>query len=94
MLCYYTAAHKRVAINNRHIASVHEGNKSFKCKICGYSCSQKSHINQNVVSVHEKNKALKCNICSSLKTQTSMNQHIATVHERIKPFKCCRSERE
>ena len=40
---------------NRHIASVHEGKKPFKCDICDYSFSEKSSMNKHVKSVHGGN---------------------------------------
>ena len=38
----------------RHIISVHEGNKPFRCSICGYKFSQKWVLKKHMVSVHEK----------------------------------------
>ena len=36
-----------------HVSSVHERKKTFKCDICDYSFSQKSHLKIHVASVHE-----------------------------------------
>ena len=47
----------------RHIESVHEGKKPFKCETCEYTYSQKSHLNQHVAKVHEGKKPFKCQIC-------------------------------
>ena len=40
----------------RHIASVHEGKKTFKCEFCDFSSFQKGNVNQHVAVVHEKKK--------------------------------------
>ena len=39
----------------RHIESVHEGKKHFKCKICDASFSQKVNMNEHIALVHEGN---------------------------------------
>ena len=46
---------------NRHVSSVHEGNKPFKYDICNYRspCKgdlKKSTFKKHVASVHERNK--------------------------------------
>ena len=38
-----------------HVASVHEGNKPFKCDICDYSCSLKQYMKQHVAKKHKGN---------------------------------------
>ena len=43
---------------NKHVASVHEGKKPFKCDICDRSFSLKSHMNRHVASVHEGKKVV------------------------------------
>ena len=48
---------------NKHVESVHEGKKPFKCDICDYSSSQKGHLKTHVASVHEGQKTFKCHIC-------------------------------
>ena len=50
---------------DRHIASVHEGKKPFKCDISDYSCFQKSSMSEHVTSVHEGKKSFKCDICDN-----------------------------
>ena len=49
---------------NKHVASVHERKKPFKCEICDYSCAQKRSLNIHVAAVHEGNKPFKCDQCS------------------------------
>ena len=36
-----------------HIASVHEGNKPFKCELCDHSFSRKDVLNRHVESVQK-----------------------------------------
>ena len=43
--------------------SVHEENKSFKCKICDCNLSWKDQMKQHVLSVHEGNYVMQCDIC-------------------------------
>ena len=71
----------------RHVASVHEERKSFKCDICEYTCSQKSVMNRHVASVHTENKPFKCGVCDykcSRKDQLNrhVKKHVAKRHER------------
>ena len=73
----------------RHLASVHEGKKPFKCDICDYICSQKMDMNRHIASVHEGKKPFKCVICDySCSQKGNMSTHVASVHEGTKPFKC------
>ena len=49
---------------NRHVESVHEGKKPFKCDICDYrDALKRGQINRHVASVHEEKKPFKCDIC-------------------------------
>ena len=36
----------------RHVASIHEEKRPFKCEICDYSCTEKRDISRHVGSVH------------------------------------------
>ena len=68
---------------------VHEGKKPFKCDICDYCSSRKSHMNRHIESVHEGKKPFKCEICDySCSLKKTMKIHAASVHEGLKPFKC------
>ena len=75
---------------NKHVESVHERKKPFKCNnICDYSCSQKGHLKPHVASVHEVKKPFKCNIYYCKCSQNNIkNNHVESIHERKKPFKC------
>ena len=57
--------------------------KSFSCKICSHSFSQKGHLRRHVASIHEEKKSFKCEKCDYKCSQKgSMKQHVASVHER------------
>ena len=43
---------------NKHIMSVHDRNKPFKCKLCKYAAFCKSDLKKNEISVHKKTKPL------------------------------------
>ena len=62
----------------KHVASVHEGKKPFKCDLCGYRGSDKGNLKRHVSSVHEGNKPFKCEICDyscSLKDNMEKDGH-------------------
>ena len=65
---------------NKHVPIIHEGMKSFKCKMCGYCFSQR---------VHEGQKPFKCKNCDYRSSQKGeLNKHVSTMHKGIKSFKC------
>jgi uncharacterized Zn-finger protein len=47
----------------RHIESVHEGKKPYKCKLYEESLSVKRHLKKHIESVHDGKKPLKCEFC-------------------------------
>ena len=58
---------------NRHVISIHEGKKPFKCDICDYTGFLKRK-NKNSDIFHVERKPFKCSI------KSSMNRHVALVH--------------
>ena len=48
---------------NKHVTSVHEGKKSFKCEVCHYRSSQKDDLKKHIAAVHEGKKPFKCEVC-------------------------------
>ena len=44
----------------RHMSSIHENRKAFKCEICDYSCFLKGNMKRHMVTIHEEKKAFKC----------------------------------
>ena len=41
---------------NKHVASIYEEKKPFKCDICDYECSQKGSMNRHTATVHKGKK--------------------------------------
>ena len=71
----------------KHIVSVHEEERPFKCDICEFRCSQKGNMTTHVASVHEGKKPFKCGLCDySCSANRSMKKHVASVHEEERPL--------
>ena len=49
---------------NRHVASVHENKKKFKCKIFDHKFCNTSNLKKHVASIHENKKPFRCKIGS------------------------------
>ena len=47
----------------KHVQSVHEKKKPFKCDICDYSCSNKNVLKKHVTAVHDEKQPFKFEIC-------------------------------
>ena len=78
----------------KHVASVHEKNKPFKCEVCNYSCALKRNLQAHTKAVHDRKKhdnkkPFLCPICgNSYSLKPNLKRHIEAVHEKNKPFKC------
>ena len=73
-----------------HMTSVHEGKKTFKCKICEKKFAYKSNFITHGKSVHEGIKPVKSDICDTSFTQKEpLKKHMALVHD----FKLPKGER-
>ena len=71
----------------RHLESVHEGIKPFKCNICGKGSASNGEMKKHVETVHEGKKPFKCTTCNSCYTRkTTLNKHIKSVHESMNQF--------
>ena len=65
-----------------HIASIHEGIKTFKCEVCDFKTAKKINIiNWHAQSVHEGIKPFQC-IMSEHKAglKATLKVHIEAVH--------------
>ena len=49
----------------KHINSVHNGKKPYKCTICEHNCSTNTQLNVHISAVHEGNKPHKCLNCDA-----------------------------
>ena len=87
----------------RHILTVHEKIKPFKCEVesCLSTFVDRSSQNKHMKNVHEMvkpvkepvkelNESIVCPVCGkSLKGKPKdLRKHISSVHEKIKPFSC------
>ena len=45
-----------------NISSGHEGKKTFGCKICGKSFTEKTNLAAHISAIHEGKKQFKCGI--------------------------------
>ena len=73
----------------KHIATVHEGKRSYKCQSCNSKFHSKDGLNRHVITIHEGKKPYTCKICNLTFTQSSnLTVHIARVHEKLKRHKC------
>ena len=43
----------------KHMLSIHEGNKAFKCETCDNGFSKKANMNEHIPSIHEGKKSFK-----------------------------------
>ena len=63
----------------RHVESVHERIKPFKCKICDFRSAKKCNLKKHIESVHED---FKCKICEyKTAEKRSLKIHMQSVHE-------------
>jgi uncharacterized Zn-finger protein len=73
----------------RHIISIHEKKKPYKCPRCDKCFAQQGHINGHVRAVHEGIKDHKCPLCEyRCTTKQQINSHLLAVHEGVKQYKC------
>ena len=47
----------------KHVLSVHDKVKPFKCELCEYAASEAGNLKRHVLGVHEKMKNFKCKQC-------------------------------
>ncbi len=64
---------------NRHIKTIHDKIKDFKCNNCEFKTSRKDDLKTHIKIVHDKIKDFKCNNCE-YETSTSghLNRHKTT----------------
>ena len=55
-ICNYSCSQKGTLI--KHIATLHEGKKTFKCSICDYCSSEKEQLKIHISSVHKGKKTI------------------------------------
>ena len=71
----------------RHIKTIHEGHKDYKCDSCGKSFVQPGVLRRHTITVYEGHKDFECDSCVKAFTEAgSLTRHIKTVHEHRKDF--------
>ena len=67
---------------NKHIQTIHEGSKDFKCDSCGKSFYSEGYLKKHIHTMHEGSKDFKCDSCDkSFYTEEYLKKHINRVHE-------------
>ena len=67
---------------NRHIMTLHEEQRNYKCDSCGKSFTSAHWLKNHVNILHEGQRNYKCDSCEKSFTQSgSLNNHIKTLHE-------------
>lgn len=70
----------------RHISSVHEKSRAFKCDKCDFSCSRKDNLQKHISETHKKPR-FSCELCDfSTARRSTLEDHVSRVHED--PNKC------
>jgi len=75
--CNKTFSFPTAASFKRHIESVHEGKRPYKCEHCELRFEEKSKMKNHVMVVHDKQKSFNCGCCDSkFATKTYLKEHI------------------
>ena len=73
----------------RHMRTVHEGIRDYKCDSCEKSYTEKITLLRHKQNVHEGKKNYTCDSCGMCFTvATSLKRHVLRVHEKRKDVKC------
>ena len=73
----------------KHVMSVHEKLKPYKCEICDKSFAAVGNLNSHVSLVHEKSAQVQCTLCGKTYTnQKVLEKHIEEVHLKIRKYQC------
>ena len=73
----------------KHIHTVHEGHKDYKCDSCGKSFTTLHILEKHLHIVHDGYKDHKCEFCDQSFSQAGyLKTHINTIHQGHKDYKC------
>ena len=66
----------------KHMHTIHEGHKDFKCESCGKSFSHAHTLKKHIHTIHEGHKDYKCVPCGNSFSQAHhLKRHIFKIHE-------------
>ena len=72
---------QKVVVFNRHIISVHQKEKKFKCDACDKAFSQIGHLKSHIKTVHRGEKDYNCDDCGkAFPSSSNLNRHMKKVH--------------
>ena len=81
---------KRPYLLKKHVESVHEGIRPFKCESCDAKFSYERDKKNHISSVHKGEKPFNCGFCDkNFATINGLKGHISTTHEE-KQCKICK----
>ena len=73
----------------QHVEIVHQGKKTFECKVCCQMFGRLSSLRVHDLS-HTKELPFKCDFCSAgYKEKRNLLKHVAKVHQGVKPDETC-----
>jgi uncharacterized Zn-finger protein len=73
----------------KHIRTIHEQRKDFKCPTCQLTFGQSSTLARHIRAVHEQRKDFQCPTCQlTFGYSGHLARHIRAVHEQRKDFQC------
>lgn len=73
----------------RHIMTVHEEQKPFRCSVCEMSFGRKGVLKKHVQMVHENSRKFECEICTiPFGLKSDLKRHVQSVHQKKRPFVC------
>ena len=66
----------------KHIHTIHEGKKDYKCESCGKLFSEAGTLKKHMHTVHDGHKDHKCDSCGKSFTKLqSLEKHLHIVHD-------------
>lgn len=73
----------------RHIMTVHEEQRPFRCNVCEMSFGRKGVLKKHVQMVHEHSRKFECETCKiSFGLKSDLKRHVQSVHQKKRPFVC------